>query len=614
MRLFYSIFAFFLSFSIFGQKQFDDFHLRSGLVPSMAPFYHGVASGDPLSDRVIIWTRFTPDEVIQPNESVTLNWRMATDVDMQNIVASGQVSTSMERDFTAKVDVSGLQPFTCYYYDFSYNSLYSIVGRTKTAPASSVDNLRFAVVSCSDYQRGYFNVYASIAEHNDIDAVIHLGDYIYEYEASAGPDGRTSEPSNETISLADYRTRYSHYRLDKDLRNVHQAHPFIAVWDDHETANNSWMDGADNHTTSSEGEWSIRKASGKQAFMEWMPIRENAVENGQIYRAIRYGNLMNLYMLDTRLEGRMEQVGATSSALNDADRTLISEQQYSWLVGELQQSQAQWNVLGQQIMMAPLKAFGVPVNLDQWDGYPAQRTRLYNDVLSNNIQNMVVLTGDIHTSWANDLPGSGYNASTGAGSVGVEFVVTSVTSASSPLGVPTSIISSSNPHNKWSELSKKGYLILDLNATRTQAEWWFVNSITSPSSEVSLGAKYMVNSGERFLRNAGDISSRTEGLCQSVNFVDPNASLSTLSNNLVWVSAYPNPFDKEITLQFNASKASKMKINILDNQGKRMKTIETEIVPGMNYFNLEAENLKSGTYSIELNAGRNNKVVRVIRL
>lgn len=591
----------------------NDFHLRSGLIDEMAPFYHGVASGDPLSDRVIIWTRVTPETTIQPGETINVNWRVASDVQMTNIVASGTTSTSDARDFTVKVDVTGLSPKTCYYYDFSYDNKTSLIGRTKTTPSGDADSVRLAVVSCSDYENGYFNAYASIVQRNDVDAVLHLGDYLYEYDAAAGVDGRLAEPANEIITLSDYRTRYSHYRLDKDLRNVHQQYAFIAVWDDHETANNAWRDGAENHTEGAEGEWSVRKASGKQAYFEWMPIREDAADAHKLYRKIQYGDLIDLYMLDTRLE-RDEQLAASNAETNNPDRTMLGVEQSNWLQNELIASTARWQILGQQVMMAPLRAFGAVLNTDQWDGYPAERNKIYSTILDNNIQNLVVLTGDIHTSWANDLPGTGYNASTGAGSVGVEYVVTSVTSGSSPIGVPSNIITAANPHIKWSDLSKKGYLVLDVNKERTQGDWWFCTNITSPSPEVSNGAKYHVNNGERFLRNSPNVSVRLHGFCPLAPMIEPNASLPSNNQELVWIGAYPNPFEKEITIQYNAAINGAVDVQVLAMDGKVVKSFKLNATQGLNYLKIDGDNLQTGTYQVILKDGKNNKTVRMVKL
>ena len=224
---------------------------RKSLDPTLYPFYHGVASGDPLSNAVILWTRFTDDTLSV--DSVELNWRVATDTAMTDVISNGTGYAKLLKDWTYKVDATGLSPDTWYYYDFEALGYRSIRGRTKTAPLGDNDSARFAVVSCSNYEHGYFNAYRYLRNRNDFDAVLHLGDYIYEYEAggySAGLVDRDNEPVNEIISLEDYRVRYSHYRLDDDLRALHQQYPFINVWDDHESANDSYIDGAQNHTPS----------------------------------------------------------------------------------------------------------------------------------------------------------------------------------------------------------------------------------------------------------------------------------------------------------------------------------------------------------------------------
>ncbi len=388
----------------------------------------------------------------------------------------------------------------------------------------------------------------------------------------------------------------------------------VAIWDDHETANNSWMGGADNHDPATEGDWSVRMASGKQAYLEWMPVRENDMDSDRIYRTINYGDLVNFYMLDTRLEGREEQVTATSSELNNPDRTIMGTEQFDWLKNELLNSNTKWNILGQQVMMAPLKAFGIPLNMDQWDGYPAERSKLFNFILDSNIQNIVVLTGDIHTSWANDLPSSNYNSSTGSGSVGVEYVITSVTSSSTPLGVPSSVISAANSHNKWSDLTKKGYLILDINQERTQGEWWLCNTITESNPAVSLGAKFYVNNQERFLRTASNFTSRTNAPCVQAPFVDPNAGNETVKNELVWLGAYPNPFEKEITIQYNASKAEKLTVTVSTIDGKKIKQFQVFANQGLNYVKIDGENIPTGTYQIVIENGQSVRTKRIVKL
>ncbi|MFN8237511.1 MAG: alkaline phosphatase D family protein [Chitinophagales bacterium] len=368
------VFSFILSLSFSYAILPSDEQMRSMADTSLAPFYHGVASGDPTPNAVIIWTRVTPEEA----GTITGTWRMALDTNFTSIVQSGTFSTDSSRDYTVKIDVTGLSPNTWYYYEFTALGKNSLTGRTKTAPVGGVNQLRFAFVSCSNYPGGYFNAYDRIKDRNDVDAVLHLGDYIYEYATNIGAPRTDQMPSSEIIRLIDYRQRYSTHRLDPSTRKVHQQYPFITVWDDHETANNSYMNGAENHTTASEGPWSLRKAAGQQAYDEWMPIRLPEPGNpNKIWRKISYGNLVDLFMLDTRLYARTEQ-----GVLADSLRKLLGTEQMAWLETELKNSTAKWKILGQQVMVGNLNPLwqldgtGIILNTDQWDGYQTERKKI----------------------------------------------------------------------------------------------------------------------------------------------------------------------------------------------------------------------------------------------
>lgn len=473
---------------------------------SLAPFYHGVASGDPLDDRVIIWTRIS-----NTTGNVAVDWQMATDTSFMNIVNCGTVLTDATKDYTVKADVDRLQPNTYYYYRFYGLGKYSLTGRTKTLPVGDVTNARMAIVSCARLTDGIYNVYGRIAERNDIDVVIHLGDYIYEYgNTSSYPTGGINphDPPYECLSLSDYRTRYAQYHTEINLRRMRQQHPIITVWDDHETANNSWYGGAENHDSGTEGDWFVRKAAGMQASFEWQPIRINVDNPQQLYRKFTFGTLADLIMLDTRLEGRDEQPAITGN-LNSSTRKMVSTNQLNWTTNALSNEGTQWKILGQQVMVAPLVVFGLVLNTDQWDGYQFQRSHILNHVVNNNIPNLVVLTGDIHSSWASDLPRSGYNASTGANSYGVEFVVSGATSAGIPFSVGETLIRLLNPHVKWVDVDRHGYNILDITPARTQCEWYFVPTVTAVNTTQSLGKTYYTNAGERHLRAGSGSSTGT---------------------------------------------------------------------------------------------------------
>ena len=434
--------------------------------PALRPFYHGVASGDPSASGVVLWTRVTPTT----DREVSVGWRIATDPDLADVVQRGTARTDAMLDYTVRVEADGLDAGTTYYYGFTALGANSITGRTRTAPSQAVDQLRFAVTSCSNYQQGYFVAYRGVAARADLDAVLHLGDYFYEYGAGVYADqnlvadDRAHAPLEETVSLEDYRLRHSLYKLDPDLRAAHQQHPWITVWDDHETANDAWEGGAENHNEflglsadgdslfADEGLWETRKGDALRAYFEWVPLRRPAprAESGRIYRRLDYGPLAEISMLDTRLQGRMEQLATKTDAAAgtvavdttrwlDPDRTLLGAAQRDWLLDGLTRSTATWKVLGNQVMMTQL-AFNpfaagpnAPfTNLDAWDGYPAERERLLTTIRDGGVSNVVVTTGDIHTTWASDLPVrpfGGYNPATGAGSVAVEFVTPSVTAA-----------------------------------------------------------------------------------------------------------------------------------------------------------------------------------------
>jgi alkaline phosphatase D len=442
--------------------------------PPSGPFQHGVASGDPFSDSVVLWTRIS-----EASATTEVTWEVSETTDFAAIALTGTFSTDAARDYTVKVIAEGLASGTTYYYRFRVGSALSPIGRTRTAPTGATSRLRFAVASCASYAHGYFHGYARIAERADLDAVIHLGDYIYEYGTGEYGSIRSYEPANEIVSLSDYRTRYAQYRRDPDLLAAHRQHPFITTWDDHETANNSWRNGAENHSSGTEGSWSDRFAAASQAYREWMPFREG--EGGRLQRALVYGDLVELIVLDTRIWGRDEQAaGADDPTLNSETRQLLGADQEAFLLDRLRTSTAQWKLICQQVMMATLPAF---LNTDQWDGYPAQRRRLLSAIEDEAIGDVVVLTGDIHSSWAADVARdpSTYNPATGAGSTTVEVVVPGISSPGFSEALArtfTPIIEKRAPYFQYFDLVQRGYAVLDLDATRCQAAWFHVDDVT----------------------------------------------------------------------------------------------------------------------------------------
>jgi alkaline phosphatase D len=586
--------------------------MRSGPDSTLAPFYHGVASGDPLADRVILWTRVTTE-----GADVELAWRVALDTAMSAIVAEGSVVALADNDHTVRVDVTGLQPFTFYYYEFEApDGRRSVRGRTRTLPVGAgVDSLRFAVVSCSNYAHGFFNAYDRIRERNDVFAVIHLGDYIYEYGDGEFGNERGLDPSYEILDLGDYRVRHSHYKLDPDLMRLHQQYPFFSVWDDHETANNSWMGGAQNHSTD-EGDWFARKSAGIRAYAEWMPLRlPDPTDTLRIYRRFDFGDLLTLHMLDTRLIGRQEQGGENTAP----ERTLLGAQQYDWLSSGMSASPARWQVLGQQVMMAPLRAFGVAVNDDQWDGYPAERQRVYDHVIGNDIRNMVVLTGDIHTSWANDLPLTGYNALTGANSAGVEFVTTSVTSTSFNLPIPNLLIQVLNSHVKHVDLTRRGYLIFDVNRERVQGDWYYLNTVTEPDAQEQVGAsRQSVDQSRHLIAADAPSVAGTTMIGVPAPFAPRNdLGVATLDHGrgALLVGAYPNPFTDRLDLHYFTNGNAEVTAQLFDGNGRML--VDRALGrpgAGIHRQRIQLPALPEGVYLLRLVSGEGVLTTRLVKV
>ena len=523
-------------------------------------FLYGVASGDPLSDRVILWThaRFS-----YSNSSVDMRYEVATDPSFSTVVSQGAVRATVDSGHTAKVDAAGLSPDTEYFYRFVSGNICSPVGITRTLPLNT-SRLKIAVVSCANYPAGFFNVYSEISR-GDAEYVVHLGDYIYEYAADGYASdaseamGRTSQPMHELISLEDYRTRYAQYRSDPDCKVVHAKKPFICVWDDHEVANDAYADGADNHSPESEGDWSRRKALAIQVYHEWMPIR-TADDNAKIYRSFDFGNLVSLHMLDTRLIGRDKPIDISAIAglqgveardiavagLSSPNRQLLGSPQSAWIQSRLASSNATWQVLGQQVLMARMEfpasvlvalngadrsaeaqaegqsvvaeyllAKATPVsertaaqaalmdpllnpkvgyNLDAWDGYIVARETILSVAAQLN-KRLVVLAGDTHNAWHSNLTLMGLRNPASAGiKVGEEFATSSISSPGlesylstmSPAQIKAVFEGVVDDLN-WMDASRRGYLTMTFTPTEAKGEWYFVDTIASRVYTASIG-------------------------------------------------------------------------------------------------------------------------------
>ncbi|TOB99142.1 alkaline phosphatase [Vibrio parahaemolyticus] len=507
-------------------------------------FEHGVASGDPTQTQVIIWTRVTTTA-----SYVDVSWQVASDMEFSNVVQSGVFTTDTGRDFTVKVDVQNLNANSQYYYRFMVGEMMSEVGQTQTLPEDGVEKASMAVVSCANYPAGYFHVYREILnqhEQSPFDVVLHLGDYIYEYGAGgyasedAAALGREPSKGTECITLDDYRKRYAQYRQDADLQALHAKLPMIAVWDDHELANDTWKNGAENHQDD-DGSFIDRRAAAAAAWTEWLPVRENTFSNMLIYRQFSFGNLVNLMMLDTRLVGRdkpldyfslsaptMEAIGGLVAQSRSADRELLGTEQLAWLMNEFNTHDAKWNVLGQQVLMSRMELpssvmtamfqlftsteekkteallavntaitgyladpsadpISLPYNLDAWDGYYVEREKVYQLAKASS-GNFVCLAGDTHNAWASELKDVSNNP------IGVEFATSSVSSpgleeylALDPVAIAQ--MEYTLPHLvselQWADIKQRGFMRVTFTADAAQSTWYLVSTIKDKKYQVT---------------------------------------------------------------------------------------------------------------------------------
>jgi len=492
-------------------------------------FAHNVASGEPRQRSVMLWTRYVPPA----GGGGGLRWQVSHGEDFARIARQGSVTADPGHDFCVKPVVRGLQPGRYYYYRFTDASgRHSPVGRTRTLPEGPTVGFRIGIFSCANMGFGWFNAYAHAAARRDLDLILHLGDYFYEFARGAYPSeadalpGRLVEPEGEAASLAGYRLRLAAYRSDPDLQRLHQMFPMVMMWDDHESANDSWHGGAANHQAETEGSWDARKAASRRAYREWLPVSENDWESYEI------GDLATLFRPETRLTARSRPLslgavlgaggdpGAALAAFRDGPwrdpaRTMMGVEQEAWLAAGLRRSAAArtpWQLLGQQVIMgssrlAPEVAAmvtpaaaervrrevaagiaasraGLPFNLDRWDGYPAARERLLRAALDADA-NLIVLSGDSHNAWGFELDLAGTAA-------GVEFAGQSVTSpgyeAYMPWVDPAELARVSvafNPQLKWIDTSRRGYMTLDLTPQRATGEWLFLDTVRRRSTALA---------------------------------------------------------------------------------------------------------------------------------
>ena len=506
-------------------------------------FTHGVASGEPGPRQVLLWTRYVGPA------GTDLAWEVAADEAFAHVVSRGTARAEAAHDWCAKTVATGLVPGRWYFYRFTApGGARSVTGRTRTLPVGRTAAFKLAVFTCANFGFGWFNAYAHAAARDDIDLVVHLGDYLYEYKRGdypsprAGIAERVLQPAGELITLADYRARYATYRADADLQKLHQMWPMVAMWDDHESANDSWKGGAENHDPATEGPWSVRTAAARRAYREWLPVSERDWESYDI------GNLATLWRLESRLDARDEQVtypallkdvapadypakltAFRTGAWSAPARTLLGPEQETWLARGLAASVgrgARWQVVAQQVVMAPLtsppeilaampattsqflskrltmttaaSAVGLPFNLDSWDGYPAARSRLLGAAQAARA-NLVVLSGDSHNAWASNLTHRGKP-------VGTEFAVHSVTSPGFeslinwlPPEALAAAMTRQNPDLKWTDTSRRGYMTIALSQASVSAEFIMLDTVRTRPGTVAARKTMTARAGERVL-------------------------------------------------------------------------------------------------------------------
>lgn len=520
---------------------------RAAAAPPAQVFQHGVASGDPLPRAVVLWTRVTPTPDATPGSGIgrptKVRWEVAEDAGFRRVVRSGSLTTGPDRDHTVKVDATGLDPDKAYHYRFISGGSTSPVGRTRTAPdeTSAPDNVRLGVVSCANLQAGWFSAYRHLAARDDLHAVLHLGDYLYEYAPGeygygrSNVDVRPHDPPREMVDLADYRRRHAQYKQDADLQALHARHSFIVTWDDHEVTNDAWRDGAENHQPA-EGDYAARRATAHRAYDEWMPVRMSGTaapgDGTQLFRRLTFGTLAELSMLDLRTYRDQQVVTPlVDPAVDDPDRTITGRAQLDWLKESLA-APVQWKLVGNPVMIAPvtfgqvpqdlvgpvddvtgiLPRDGAPYNVDQWDGYTDDRRELLGHIRDRGLRDVVFLTGDIHSAWACDLPHDPATYPLGD-SAGVELVCTSVTSnnldditGTPPRTASLSVeaaIQTSNRHVRYLNFDDHGYSVLDVTPARAQMDFYVIGDRVDRNARATWTASWATRSGTNKVEPVG---------------------------------------------------------------------------------------------------------------
>lgn len=509
-----------------------------------APFYAGVASGDPTPDAVIIWSHIAP---AAPSDVINVDWEVATDEQFTNVVASGTFTTDSSRSFTIKQDVTGLSANTSYYYRFEAPSgAYSAVGRTKTAPSGATDELTLAVTSCTSLFSGYFNGYARMAENDAIDLIVNVGDYIYDFVDEDEEVRLTNPYPINPNSLDEWRDRHLLYHYDVDFRAALQRHPIMVLWDNHDVQRSS------------------ERAASTQAFDEWVPVRfRNNIDS--VHRVLKYGDLLDVFVID------MLQ--------HNEPNSLLGAQQTAWFQQELDNSTAKWRVIGNQKLFADLGISGlgsIPIvgdlindafgALSAWNGNDAERDEILSYLADNGINNNVFIAGDVHMAFVSDLApdpfGPDYNGETGAGSVAVEFLPTSMSrgnldellggslgSFAGPL--VEDLLVGVNPHIQYYESISHGYGLMTFREDSVVAQVYFCD-ILNPTTDQTLAGEFVLYDGANHWKREGDV------------FIDTTTTRTNLAPQPYRLAVFPNPAGDAATLQFEVETAQEVRFELYE--------------------------------------------------
>ena len=596
-------------------------------------FHLGVASGEPSSNSVVIWTKVLGDSINDVNGI----YLVARDTGFTQVVHSGSFTTGPQLNYTVKVNINNLNPDTYYYYYFSALGENSLTGRTKTAPVNAplAGSLKFAVLSCQHYEHGYFNILGEFAKYNELDAVVHLGDYIYEDEEHERIPGR-AHGLTEAVSLNEYRQRYELYKTDPDLIRIHQQYPFLQVWDDHEIADNGWKDGAANHNPNTEGPWNVRKSNGYQAFYEYQPMWPG--QDSSVYRSVSYGSLAEMILLDTRFVGRQKQIyDVTDSLVYDSNRTILGTAQYQWLANELSATNAQWKLIANQVFFSPFHIgwSALPpqtpnslenLGLDIWDGYPMERKKILNHISSNQIDDVVIMTGSIHAAFANEVadpvndtgngyaPIAAYNPLTGAGAHAVEFITPGVSSDNydekgsawaaaileSKWNTPLANGNVANPHTKFVDLDRHGGYILTVDNNQAQADYYFVDTHLAPSDSMYLGKALYVASGTHLI-NVASVGAPTMANPPIPAPLKPRTFLIGLDEDRmvnIDVTVYPNPAKDILKISSQALSQSTVTVKVYNLAG--IAFISESVKNFTGEIEMNVAHLPAGSYFLAL--------------